>query len=72
MNKQQEPNNRNSFFSLDDYPDVLTVYDLASILRVNVSTAYQMLHEGYIPYRKIGTIFRISKKSLLEFLETTN
>ena len=56
--------------SLEDYPDVLTVYDLSAILRINRTTAYELLHDGHIPYLRIGTVYRISKKALLEYLGT--
>lgn len=55
---------------LNQYPDVLTVKDLQEILRIDKTTAYQLLHDGVIPCRKIGRIFRISKMNLIDYLLT--
>ena len=53
---------------LDQYPDVLTVDDLAEILRINKATAYRLLKEKSIPCRRIGTAYRISKAAVLAFI----
>ncbi len=58
-----------SSMSLELYPDVLTVSDVATILRINKSTVYQLLKEGVIPHRRIGTAYRISKNALIGFIE---
>ena len=54
---------------LEQYPDVLTVVDLAEVLRINKSTAYRLLQNGTIPCRRIGTAYRISKLTVIEFLK---
>ena len=51
-----------------NYPEVLNVEELAEILRINKSTAYQMLRKNLIPYRRIGTAYRISKQAVIQFL----
>ncbi len=53
---------------LNQYPDVLTVKEIQEILRIDKTTAYQLLHDGTIPCRRIGRVFRISKKALIDYL----
>ena len=53
---------------LEQYPDVMTVAELAEVLRCDKSTVYRMLQEGAIPSRRLGTAYRISKKAVIEFI----
>ncbi len=53
----------------EQYPDVLTVAELAKLLRIDRSTAYNLLHKGEIPYRRIGTAYRISKQAIIRYIE---
>ena len=56
---------------IDTYPDVLKVQDVADILRINRSTAYRLVAKGSLDSIKVGTSYRISKKSLIRFLSPT-
>lgn len=48
---------------------VLTVDELASLLRVNRDTAYRAVRAGEIPgVRRIGKTIRISRDAVLEWL----
>ncbi len=48
---------------------VLTVDELAALLRVNKKTIYDAIKNGEIPgVRKIGRVFRISKPKVLAWL----
>ena len=53
--------------SLKNYPDVLTVQQVAEILNVSRRSVYKILDNNLKPYRKIGRIYRISKQSLIEY-----
>ncbi|MCC8046341.1 MAG: helix-turn-helix domain-containing protein [Clostridiales bacterium] len=53
---------------LDDYLDVLTIDDTAAVLRLSRRSVKRLLDEGEIEYRKIGRIYRISKKAILDYL----
>ncbi|MCD8014432.1 MAG: helix-turn-helix domain-containing protein [Lachnospiraceae bacterium] len=53
---------------LDNYLDVLTVDDTAAVLRVSRRSVMRLLAEGKIEYRKIGRIYRISKKAIMDYL----
>lgn len=50
-------------------PEVLTVDELAALLRVNRKTAYGALAHGEIPGgRRVGRAWRISRTVVLEWL----
>ncbi len=60
--------NERESIMLENYLDVLTVDDVAEILRIDRRTVMHMLATGKLDYRKIGRIYRISKISLIKFL----
>ena len=68
MNNEQKTTTSTATRSLDDYPDVLTAHDLSEILRIHTCTVYEMLRNGQLPYLRIGSAYRISKKALIEHL----
>ncbi|MFQ5694051.1 MAG: helix-turn-helix domain-containing protein [Nitrospinota bacterium] len=50
-------------------PCVLTVEELANLLRVNRDTAYKAVAEGRIPgVRRVGRSIRISREAVLDWL----
>lgn len=51
-----------------DYPDVLTVEQLASILQISMNSAYKLVHSDQIEIIKVGNQIRITKRDLLKFL----
>jgi excisionase family DNA binding protein len=53
---------------LEKYNDVLTSKEVLDILHISKNTLYDLLNKNMIPYIKIGRSYRISKKSLIEFL----
>ena len=53
---------------IDDLPDVLTVTQLAKVLRISKNTAYKLIREGRIRITRLGRIIRISKHDLLIFV----
>ena len=60
-------NNKKNTFS--EYPDVLTVQQLAAMLRISTKVAYKLVNEGTIKSIKIGRNFKIAKVFVLDFLE---
>jgi excisionase family DNA binding protein len=54
---------------LTKYPDVLTVSQLKEILQLGKNKTYKLLQNGTISSIKIGNDYRITKKSLLDYLE---
>lgn len=52
-----------------DYPDVLSVNDVAALLQIGRNSAYKLVHSGKICSVRIGKTHKISKKSLVDFME---
>lgn len=55
---------------LRGYPDLLTVKDVQEVLQIGRSTAYKLLQSGEIRAIKIRTLYRIPKRSLVEYLSS--
>ena len=55
--------------NLKHCPDVLTVKDVASILKIGQNSAYNLLKNGDIRSHKIGKIYRVPKICLQEYLK---
>ena len=55
---------------LRDYPDVLTVEQLAEILGIGQNAAYQLVHSGAIGYKRIGKNIRIPKVCVVDYLNS--
>lgn len=54
---------------LADLPQVLTVEEIAGILRIGRNSAYQLVRNNEIQYFRAGRSIRIPKKALILFLE---
>ena len=52
---------------LDEYNDVLKTEELMHILRVGKNKAYDMLKNGTIPNRKIGSQYVIPKIGVINY-----
>ena len=60
-------NNTNEMFS--DYPDVVDVSGLQSMLgNIGRQTAYELVRKGTIKATKIGKLYRIPKINVIAFL----
>lgn len=55
---------------LAEYPDVLTVDQVASALQLSHNTIRSMLIRQEIPARKIGQLWRVQKEDLLAYLDS--
>ncbi|MBQ2277550.1 MAG: helix-turn-helix domain-containing protein [Clostridia bacterium] len=53
----------------NDYPDVLSVNDVAALLQLGRNNAYKLVQSGKLQSVRIGRIHKISKKSLIDFIE---
>lgn len=51
-------------------PTLLTVREVADILRVHQRTAYRLITGGSIKAIKIGSQWRVPENALMEFLES--
>lgn len=50
------------------FPDVIDVKELCEMLCISKKTAYRLLNDDQIPYRKIGRIYRIRKRDVITFM----
>ena len=53
---------------LKDYPSAMTVSEVATVLRLCTKTVYKLIKEGEIPAKRIGSEYRIPKKSIYIYL----
>lgn len=53
---------------LEQYDDLLTVEDMARILRVHKNTIYEQMRKGELRHVKIGRRIYVPKKWLLDSL----
>ena len=53
----------------ENYPDVVTVEQLASMLGISTKTAYKLVKENQIKSVCIGRIYKIPKIYVLEYLQ---
>lgn len=55
---------------LKDYPDVLTVKEVAKILGIGINSAYKLINEHTIGSRRIGRKIIIPKVCLVDYLNS--
>ncbi|MBR6940617.1 MAG: helix-turn-helix domain-containing protein [Clostridia bacterium] len=55
-----------------DYPDIVNIAQLQSMLGVSRHLAYSLINEGYIKGIKIGNAFKIPKVNVIEFIMNRN
>lgn len=51
--------------------DILTVLDMAKLLKISRSKAYELIKKDKFPIIKIGKCIRINKKQLFKWLHNT-
>ena len=56
------------YHSVDDLPLLITVPELAQVLRVGKNKAYELVNSGTIKGIKIGTQIKVPKCSVVEFM----
>lgn len=54
----------------DKFDDILTVDDIAKILKIGRNKAYNLVHAGTIKSIRIDKIYRIPKSSIVEYIES--
>ena len=53
---------------LKEYPDVLTVEQVAQILNIGINAAYRLVNSQEIGCRKIGKSIRVPKVCVVDYL----
>lgn len=54
--------------NLDDVPLVISVPELAQILRISRNTAYELVRSGQVHSKHVGAQIRISKSALISYI----
>ncbi|MBU7008053.1 helix-turn-helix domain-containing protein [Phosphitispora fastidiosa] len=52
-----------------DYPDIMTINQVAEYFQISEVTTYKLVQEGSIPAFKIGRHWRVKRDDLDEFIE---
>lgn len=55
---------------LKDYPDVLTVKQVAEILNIGINAAYGLINERTIGSHRIGKSIRVPKSCLIDYINS--
>ena len=54
---------------LKQYPDIMTIEQMCSVLGISTKTGYKLVHDGTINATKVGRSYRIPKIHLLAYLK---
>ena len=57
--------------TFDALPLLLTVEEMASVLRIGRNPAYQLVKDGHIQSIRVGRSIRIPRNALVRFVEHT-
>lgn len=57
--------------TLENLPLLLTVVEMASVLRIGRNAAYQLVKDGNIRSIHVGRSIRIPRNALIQFVERT-
>ena len=52
----------------EDYPDIVTFEDVCKMLSLSRNTEYALLRKKKIKNKKIGRVYRIPKKNVIEYI----
>ena len=66
MNK---PDSDSMALCLNDYPDLMTVSEMQSVLNISRSLSYKLIREGTVRSIRVGNIIRIPKICIIDFME---
>jgi excisionase family DNA binding protein len=61
---------RNINFMPDNYPEIMTIGETASYLRISLSSLYKLAQDGRIPCQKVGKHWRFRRQTLDRWLDT--
>jgi len=53
----------------DTGPEIMTITEISSYLRIPLSTLYKLAQEGKVPYQKVGRHWRYRKEAIDRWLE---
>lgn len=53
-----------------EYPDILTVRQLAQALRISENSAYKLIHERAIGCKRVGRKILVPKQCLIDYVRS--
>lgn len=53
---------------LEQYPDIMTAYDVAEALFIGKNRVYELLEEGSLKAFRIGRVWKIPRAAVLEYI----
>lgn len=54
-----------------DYPDMMTVPEMAAFLRISKPTAYGLINSGTVPSARFGRQIRVYKQDLIDLCHSS-
>ena len=63
---------KGAYFTLLDYPDILSVEQVCEILQTSKRTVYNLIRDHKLTAKKIACHYRIHKTSLITYLCDTD
>ncbi|MEU9397714.1 helix-turn-helix domain-containing protein [Streptomyces sp. NPDC048324] len=54
---------------MSDQGRLLTVAEVASIMRIRKSSVYRLVHSGHLPAIRVGRAFRVPEQAVHDFLQ---
>lgn len=57
-----------NYLNITELPDIITVEEMASFLRIGRNAAYKMIQGNEIAYVRIGRTIRIPRRAIEEFI----
>lgn len=60
--------NKGALFQV--YPDLLSIKDITQALQIDRHSVYKLIKTGSIKAFKIGRAYRVTKRSLIQYVET--
>jgi len=54
-----------------EFPDVVNVIQMRTMLGIGRNTAYNLINDGIIPSIRIGKVHRITKANIIKYIKGT-
>ena len=59
-------------FMINNFPEIMTISEAASYLRISSSSLYKLAQDGRIPCQKVGRHWRFFKPAIQEWVAKKN
>lgn len=55
-----------------EYPDILTVHQLAEALRISINSAYRLVNQRVIGCKRVGRKILVPKQCLIDYVRSAS